>query len=454
MKKNYQKNNDNKVSMFKIAPQNTQYSNRFYRYQRQDLNPIFKSITHNQRDSKLIVQQQKSPYSQFNPYYNPLWAYLEKRQWNNNLPLIHHNLYSEHQFENNKFSISKNERIFNMFQMPKIKHENNHIKTEKTNNIPLFKPLKKKCKICNLNKVNNLGSTKVNIFQSSNPKYSDKNNLKLSYSKSRDQQEILINNIKNDEIEEKKVLFNKIHILIMKLFNDEKIIKEDLNIHPIMKNIIIQILIKKNLCKSMQIINLTANKLNKLKIKDNFKRTEEKLKFIFKKCIKHLQKKFKQDWKNKIIEVTEYESTSPISKSLKFDYTFYSFYFKEISEKMKQPIEKFFHFRNWKNRTNKNIPKSITKTYVNYLKMNKQFIKKFIDYMENDLINDIFLTNTIKITNMIENWQEQCFHNSRDLDYSLNMILKKFKKKYVKLPWSYHEIQNAINESLKYLNEH
>ena len=58
----------------------------------------------------------------------------------------------------------------------------------------------------------------------------------------------------------------------------------------------------------------------------------------------------------------------------------------ETWDRINQPIEKFFHFRNWKNRTSEHIPKSITKVYVNYLKMNKNFMNMFITYIEKRLI--------------------------------------------------------------------
>ena len=62
------------------------------------------------------------------------------------------------------------------------------------------------------------------------------------------------------------------------------------------------------------------------------KRPEENSKFIFKKCIKELIKKF---FKEKKIQ--------PKTKKKQVEKKFYNHYFKEISEKEKIPMENFYH---------------------------------------------------------------------------------------------------------------
>ena len=140
---------------------------------------------------------------------------------------------------------------------------------------------------------------------------------------------------------------------------------------------------------------------------------------------------------------------SYLNKS-KFDYIFYGYYYSEIAKKIGQPLEKFFHFRNWNNRTSEHIPKSITKKYVNYLKMNPEFISIFIKYMNDRLIKDIILNNIQKIYRLVVDWEKMIKKFGKD--EGVDRVLKKFKKKALKLPWGLNEVRTAIQDTLKYIN--
>ena len=261
-----------------------------------------------------------------------------------------------------------------------------------------------------------------------------------------------INKLNSPEIKRSDVfdMFEKMKNLLQKFFNNNEIVNEDVTLHLKIKKIFIQILMKKKFCRSFNINDFTADKLNKMKNTLDNRRTEERLKFVFKKCIRNIQNEFKSNWKKKkiIIEEEYNENINP----LKFDYIFYNYYFNDIAQEIKEPIEKFFHFRNWKNRTNDDIPKSITKKYVDNLKKNKTFMLKFIDYLKNQLLKDIRKSNLDKIEKLIKVWKREILKSLLPVDQSLDIMLRKFKKKRVKLPWTFFEINNAIKETLQHIS--
>lgn len=440
MNKNFENKSYDQSQIKRSLPKDLLANNTYYKDNETIQSLYFNAHQINQRFFRTIEDQYQFPYDRFvslNPY---LKSNLIKRSWND----------SEFQSQNmNDKNFNQQNHLHNL-KKSFYKMENVNLMRQSS----LFKPISKKsndkCKICFLNRLCKEKSEKMNNCKILIDENSNKKKIYLNDSNIESENET-INTSQRDDKNKKKILFIKLNQLIMKLFSDQDIVENDLNFNPILKNIVIQIISKKRLCKYINIKDCTAEKLNKIKNTKDVRRSEERLKFIFKKCIKHLQKIFKNDWKTGKIEVEEVELEPSLSKNLKFDYIFYNYYFKEISEKIKQPIEKFFHFRNWKNRTSTDIPKSITKIYVNYLKMNKEFMKLFIDYMKNNLLDDIKFMNSMKIEKMIINWKKELFQTSEDFDQSLKTLLKKFKKKKVKLPWSHFEIQNAIDETYRYL---
>jgi hypothetical protein len=245
--------------------------------------------------------------------------------------------------------------------------------------------------------------------------------------------------------------FGKIFKLMIKMINDDDISENDLDLEPKMKLLFIEFLKKKKLISSITPERLTKEKLMELKNKENNRRTEERLKFVFKKCIKYIQNKFKLQ----LIENGEYKNIfdidSNFSDSVKFDYIFYNHYFKKIADEINQPIEKFFHFRNWKNRTSEHIPKSITKVYVNYLKMNKKFMNMFINYIEKRLVKDVTLNNLYKVSRLVEEWEDVIKKRKVDINEGIDFILKTFKRKSLKLPWGLNEVNIAIKDTYNYI---
>ena len=257
------------------------------------------------------------------------------------------------------------------------------------------------------------------------------------------------NFVKNDEDSNKKfIYFNGAYNLLLKLLGDGSLEEKDTDLSDLEKELVREYLFKKKMFKRFDIKKFTYDKLEKLRSKEKRRRTEEHLKFVFKKCINHMQKIFKNEKKEEISRSPELKKL--LKDSEKFDYYFYNHHFGEIAKKLNEPIEKFFHFRNWKNRTNTNIPKSITKSYIKRLKMNQKFMNTFIDYLENDLLNEIIEGNKIKIFKMVLEW-ETMYRKNR-LSEDPFAVLKNFQSKNMNLPWGLIEVKKAIRNTKTYIS--
>ena len=89
-------------------------------------------------------------------------------------------------------------------------------------------------------------------------------------------------------------------------------------------------------------------------------------------------------YKSEIIKTPEeYEN---LKKNL--DKEFYLHYFGDIANNKNIPIEKFYHFRSWKKRFSKDIPKSVTKGSLSLWKMNPDFIKQMKEYIHEDFYEE------------------------------------------------------------------
>jgi hypothetical protein len=241
--------------------------------------------------------------------------------------------------------------------------------------------------------------------------------------------------------------FDKSYNLMLKLLGDEPLEERDTDISYMEKQLVREFLFKKKMFKRFDIKNFNHTKLQKLRLKEKSRRTEEHLKFIFKKCINHLQNEFRTKMKNKL------ELDNDLKKLMKdseqFDYYFYNHYFGQIASQINEPIEKFFHFRNWKNRTNTNIPKSITKSYIQRIKMNTDFISRFLAYLNNELLNEIILGNEIKISKIVNEWEQGL--RKHGLTEGPEIVLNEFQAKKMNLPWGISEIKKAIKNTKDYI---
>jgi hypothetical protein len=249
---------------------------------------------------------------------------------------------------------------------------------------------------------------------------------------------------------QKYYYFKKIDKVLINIFLNRPLNKLDCALNDYEKKIVLKILLKKRFpVLKTEILNMkTLNEIREVIIK---KKNEDELKFIIKKCIRHLQIEFISEVKygNLLNHSSLKGVTMKDIKSNKDKY-FYLYYFKSISEEEDIPIERFYHFRSWKNRFCKEIPKSITRESLDLWKKNPIFIKKIRDYINNSLKTYFFDFNIKKIHTMISKWEKLI--DDVGEERGMIKILQSFDVKGSKLPWTVSEVQSAINHTLKCLS--
>ena len=214
--------------------------------------------------------------------------------------------------------------------------------------------------------------------------------------------------------------------------------KNDLNLNPIERQII-SLIMKKKKFIGHEKIEFNLNSLNKARMSNLRKKTEDGLKFVFKKAIRELKKEYK----------TQIMPPGSKLKTEVLDSSFYEHYFGEISTQFNIPLESFFHFRSWKRRNSPFIPKSITKKYISHLKLNPDFIEKIRFFLNSKFINSFRVFNSKKIRTMIIKWEKII-----DEYGSLNGLLKIQKminSRGNKIPWTMSDVYHALDNTLGYL---
>lgn len=233
-------------------------------------------------------------------------------------------------------------------------------------------------------------------------------------------------------------LFFNLHSFLYNLFMNVEFTQNNFQLNKLEKEIIRNIVQKKKF-KGFQNITFTEDFFNKARNSHLHKKTEDGLKFIFKKAIKKMKNNFKIKHLNGIK-----------LNSQQLDHHFYSFYFQDIADREGISLECFYHFRNWQNRNSDNIPKSITKNYVRRLKKNPEFVRELRNYLESELIHCFKVFNSKKIRTMIIKWEKIIEEQGRET--GIKTIIKMIHSRGNKIPWTLSEVYHALEDSLKYLD--
>lgn len=184
--------------------------------------------------------------------------------------------------------------------------------------------------------------------------------------------------------------------IVRKLYMNEELFEKVLLIRPLEKKLLSLILKHKFDQRNFRSCDFTVKNLNTIRQKKMRKKSEDGLKFIFKQFLHEIRTKF----------ALERGLSSNAINTANFDYLFYGHHFGEISKKFQIPLERFFHFRNWRKRYSDLIPKSITKTYIKNLKLNLPFIKEVLKYLDEEYPKDFRLFNLKKIKRMLTKWEK------------------------------------------------
>jgi hypothetical protein len=214
----------------------------------------------------------------------------------------------------------------------------------------------------------------------------------------------------------------------------------DFLLKPIERQIIRSIVEKKKFV-GFNKIEFNLDFFNKARGSNLRKKTEDGLKFVFKKAIRELKKEFKT-------------TVLPPGSNLRtdaLDKAFYSHYFGEISQRFDIPLEAFYHFRNWKKRNSPFIPKSITKKYISRLKMNPVFVGKIKNYLHQKLINSFRVFNSKKIRTMVIKWEK--IIEELGPQNGIEKIHRMIHSRGNKIPWTMREVCHALDDTLDYLEK-
>lgn len=241
-------------------------------------------------------------------------------------------------------------------------------------------------------------------------------------------------------------LSSEIHILfnlqkfLYKLFMNIEFEENDMLLEPLEREIIATIFKKKKFI-GYQHVSFQTKFFNKAKTSNLRKKTEDGLKFVFKKAIRELKKEFK----------SQMVPARTKLKTDEMDRLFYGHYFGAISENFGIPLESFFHFRNWKKRNNPHIPKSITKKYMSRLKLNPVFIEKIHLFLHHKLMSSFQVFNSKKIRTMVIKWEKiiEDFGSEEGLEKIQSMICSPGNK----IPWTMSEVLHALDDTLDYLEK-
>lgn len=204
--------------------------------------------------------------------------------------------------------------------------------------------------------------------------------------------------------------------------------------------------------------DVSLENLNKLRKQIPEKRSEEYVKFIFKKIIKFLKNTFK-----------EYIYTPPQnfklknkkkSKYLDFEYSFHNYYYGVICKKMNFQIEKFFHPRKNSSVLNKMlnsdklslVEKSVSRIYICYMKMSEKFIKHMNFYLDRIIIKESINLVKVRLHERILSW-ENSIENQGFLPF-INQLKNQFEtNNRSKLCWSIPEIESSVKTFKKNVDE-
>jgi len=211
----------------------------------------------------------------------------------------------------------------------------------------------------------------------------------------------------------------------------------DFKLAPFEQVIIIQLLMKKKFVSNTNIL-FNPDFFNKIKRANLQKKKEDCLKFIFNKAISHLKSQFKS--------ISKYRTL----KKAKLNTQFYEYHFGHIAKKSNLPIESFYDYSLYNKTKNKLICKSISKQYLQRIKLNPQFISQIRNYLTKDFIGWFHKFNLRKIKRKIFQWESLL--SDLGIEEGLKIIVNRINSRNNKLFWTLNETQWAMEIALNCLS--
>ena len=276
--------------------------------------------------------------------------------------------------------------------------------------------LEKKNTISNLPKIMKLFSIKNQIYQETSR---NKKIKKMPLKKTENQMELkgcslLQKNIKN-------IFFSTVNKDFIFLKKEEQ-------------KIFLKILNKKMQTNYSYVNELNKENLDKINQFCGVKRLEEEFKFIFKRSIKFLKNNFK--------------IKNPLLKKNSINQNFYLFYFKNLADKLKLPLN-YFSFEDSKFKRQKykiKCHKTINRNYRNLILKSKLFSKDFKNYLDNFILLEFEKDILHKLNKIFEKWINLL--NAKNF----NQIEMEIDNNKISFPWTINELKKAIQSIKKNMN--
>lgn len=199
---------------------------------------------------------------------------------------------------------------------------------------------------------------------------------------------------------------------------------------------------------------LHPNYLNLMVENEPVKRLEEQLKFVLSRAEHSLIIEF--------LEKTQGLTKEQIDRKLKterfkVEVAFYQEYFGELAEEHAIPIQKFYFPRN-KNKLVCNSHKTINRTYIHNVSLNREYVTKVRAFISGPLLTAEKLIIRNKVSNKIDKWntflhkQLSFGQGDKGLGFFDQFVEKNIlKNDKFKLPWSVRQIEAAVGTVLKHL---
>lgn len=222
-----------------------------------------------------------------------------------------------------------------------------------------------------------------------------------------------------------------------------KIDAPEIGLSPPEQKIVEALIHKKDFSANEVVFEQAA--LNAIFLQDLRRKKDYNIKFILARTIQHLKEQFFR----KMHESPETKGLPPHASKQLQDVLFYNHYFADIARRLELPIERFFAFKNWTHRYNRNIPKSITSQVISLWHMNPQFIRDIFWYLDHRFMADFETFNMVKIGNLIEKWARVV--QKRGEEKGFQEVLGQLASKGCKVPWTVSEVRFALKETRQVL---
>ena len=232
--------------------------------------------------------------------------------------------------------------------------------------------------------------------------------------------------------------FDRLHKFLYKLFMQVRFDPADFCLRPVEREIIRLVVQKRRFVGHNQ-VEFSPAFFDRCSASGLRKKKEDGLKFAFKKTLNHLMSAFRA----RLSPAERRGSQEQLERR------FYEHYFGKVSRQLGIPLERFFHFRNWRNRFSDLIPKSITKEYVARIKLSKEFMGRFRAFLDEHYLGAFYDLNMRKIKRMVGVWDKEL--TAYGSVAGLARIKARLAKPGNKMPWTLSEATKALEDTYGYL---